>query len=600
MNNLPHTIDFETEAIESYPNYPPKPVGVSIWHANAEKSVYYAWGHPSENNCTYEEARQHLAAIWSQPCLFHNARFDTEVARIHMGLPSTKNPLDVHDTLFLNFLYDANASSLSLKPTAERILGMPPDEQTALKNHLATMGYSGKEWGAHISKAPGKLVGTYAEGDTFRTRELFIHLMDHVNKNGMLPAYRREQRLAPILSANQADGILIDLARLSDDARTYEEAYAKATSMLTDMLGDINVDSSAELAAALLSKGFAKEDDFKRTPTGRLSTAKDSMDGAVKDPVMRQLLGYRSNMKTSITTFIRPWLAIALANGGRLHPQFHQVRGSEYGARTGRMSSSDPNFQNVPTEFKWEAPAGLPPLPAMRRYILPDEGHVLVSADFASQEFRIAAHFAEGAAAEIYRNDPKADFHAAVAEVIKRDAGLDLTRKHTKIVGFSLLYGAGLQKLGESLGVDRAMAQKIRNHYFAALPGMRELMDDVSSRGRRGQPVKTWGGRQLYAEPPRMVNGSYWDFSYKLVNYLIQGSAADQTKEAINDAGYKTKYRRFLASVHDENVYSVDPEKLRQEVAEIRHSMEDQPGWDVPWKTSVEFGPNWWDLTTFE
>jgi DNA polymerase-1 len=479
-------------------------------------------------------------------------------------------------------------------------LGIKPEEQTALRQYLAAMGHSGKEWGAHISKAPGGIVGEYAKGDTFRTRQLYEHLLDHVNKQGMLDAYRREQRLAPILNANERDGIRVDLARLSDDSRIYEEAYQKATDMLCALLGDINVDSSAELAAALLSKGFCKEDDFKRTPTGKLSTAKESMDGAVKDPVLRQLLGYRSNMKTSLTTFIRPWLTMAEANNGRLHPQFNQVRGAEYGTRTGRMSSSNPNFQNIPTEFKFEAPAGLPPLPAMRRYVLPDEGHVLVSADFASQEFRGMAHFAEGKAAEIYRDDPKADFHAMVAKVLKEDAGMDLPRKQVKIVGFSLLYGAGLDKLGQSLGVDRATAQKIRNHYFQVLPGVKQLMEDVSSRGRAGSPVKTWGGRLIYAEPPKIVNGQRWDFSYKLVNYLIQGSAADQTKEAINVLGYKTAHRRFIASVHDEIVVSCDPNALAQTVKDLRHAMEEQQGWDVPFKITLEVGPNWWDGEAYE
>jgi len=112
--------------------------------------------------------------------------------------------------------------------------------------------------------------------------------------------------------------------------------------------------------------------------------------------------------------------------------------------------------------------------------------------------------------------------------------------------------------------------------------------------------VKTWGGRLIYAEPPKIVNGQHWDFSYKLVNYLIQGSAADQTKEAINAAGYKTKYRRFLASVHDENVYSVDPAQLAPEVEDIKAAMENPVGWDVPWATSVECGYNWHNLTPYE
>ena len=594
------TIDFETEAIEAYPNFPPKPVGVSIWYAHAEKPTYMAWGHPNGNNCSFEQARDALTAIWKEPLLMHNARFDMAVARKWMDLWWPKYPLDIHDTMYQLFLYDSNADTLSLKPSSERILHIPPDEQNALKAHLAAKGFAGKDWGAHISKGDGAIVGIYAEGDVYRTRKLHEHLYDHVNKGGMLAAYRREQRLAPILSANEREGIRIDLPRLEADALVYERAYHLISGMLHKLLGEINLDSSAELAAALLQKGYAVESDFLRTPTGKLATNKASMDGAIKSPELRNLLGYWGNLKTSLTTFIRPWLEKGRLCGGRLHPQFHQVRGSEYGARTGRMSSSDPNFQNVPTEFKWAAPEGLPDLPAMRRYILPDEGHVLVSLDFASQEFRIAAHFAEGAAAEIYNADPKADFHQRVSDMLKTDAGLDLPRKMVKIVGFSLLYGAGLTKLGESLGVDKTTAQKIRNHYFQVLPGMKELMDDVSARGRKGDAVRTWGGRKIYAETPKMSNGRYMDFSYKLVNYLVQGSAADQTKEAINEAGYKNQHRRFLASVHDENVYSIDPEQLGEEIPEIRAAMENQPGWDIPWKTAVEVGPNWHDLTPWE
>jgi DNA polymerase I-like protein with 3'-5' exonuclease and polymerase domains len=243
-----------------------------------------------------------------------------------------------------------------------------------------------------------------------------------------------------------------------------------------------------------------------------------------------------------------------------------------------------------------EPPKGLLPIPFMRQYVLPDEGHILVTSDFNGQEMRIAAHFAEGRAAEIYRNDPGADFHQAVSEIIERDAGLSLDRKLVKITGFSLIYGSGINSLAELLGVDRTTASTIRTHYFQALPGFKELMDDVSKRGRQGLPVKTWGGRLIYAEKGKLVNGQQWTFEYKLLNYLIQGSAADQTKEAINTTGYKTRNRRFLATVHDENVYSVNPEYLEQEIAEIRASMETQQGWDVPFKAKVETGLNWWDI----
>ena len=594
--NYPFTVDFETEAIEHRPKYPPKPVGVSIWYPDQEKPIYMAWGHPSENNCTWEDARRALASFWGKEILFHNGRFDSEVARVGMELPVYEDPLLVHDTLFLNYLYDPQADTLSLKPSAERILGIAPVEQRELEVYLAKMGYAGKGWGAHISKAPGEIVGRYAEGDVYRTRRLYEYLLDIINKRGMLAAYRREQKLAPILNANEAEGIRVDLPKLERDLVAYETVYHKVTLELIGKVGLCNPDSNGELAKQLIKSGFAKEEDFRRTPTGKLSTAKDSLDVAVKDPSMRQLLQYRGALGTILKTFLRNWCEMASNNNGRLHPEFNQVRGDIYGTRTGRLSSSNPNFQNVPTEFKVSPPDGYPPLPFMRQYVLPDEGHIIGAADFNGQEMRIAAHFAEGRAAEIYQEDPRADFHAVVASIIEEDAGMRLDRKQVKITGFSLIYGAGINALAEQLGVDRYTASRIRQHYFQALPGFQDLIDAVSARGRSGLPVKTWGGRLIHAEKAKLVDGRQWTFEYKLVNYLIQGSAADQTKEAINVAGYKTAHRRFLATVHDENVYSIDPDHVKNEIEEIRASMEQQSGWDVPFRSEVKIGHDWWNM----
>jgi DNA polymerase I-like protein with 3'-5' exonuclease and polymerase domains len=595
-----NTIDFETEAIDKRPNYPPKPVGVSIWLADEEHPVYYSWGHPSNNNCTFEDGQRALAAVWGQPMLYHNGRFDTEVAHKYMQLPRPTNPLYVHDTLFLVFLFDAQADTLSLKPSAKRILGIDPVEQEALRQYLAAKGYGGKEWGAHISKAPGDLVGEYAKGDVFRTRKLYEHLIAHAEKQGLIPAYQREQRLAPILSQHEDEGIRIDLPRLSQDLEIYEKQYQKVTQRLLDVIGSCNPDSAMELGAAIIRCGRAQEADFKRTPTGKVSVAKGSIEQAVKDPELVQLLTYRGNLKTLLTTFMRTWTELAAKNGGRVHPEFNQVRGDNYGTRTGRLSSSNPNFQNIPNEFKVAPPPELLPLPFMRQYVLPDEGHILGAADFNGQEMRIAAHFAEGRAAEIYRTNPRADFHQAVAEIIERDTGLKLDRKAVKITGFSLIYGSGINSLAELLGVDRGTASKVRSHYFQALPGFQELMGDVSERGRQGRPVKTWGGRLIYAEKAKLVNGQAWTFDYKLLNYLIQGSAADQTKEAVIKAGYKTAHRRFLITVHDENVYSIDPDHLKSEIEEIKDSMENQPDWDVPFRAEVETGKNWYDMEKYE
>jgi DNA polymerase I-like protein with 3'-5' exonuclease and polymerase domains len=146
------------------------------------------------------------------------------------------------------------------------------------------------------------------------------------------------------------------------------------------------------------------------------------------------------------------------------------------------------------------------------------------------------------------------------------------------------------------------MAAQIKRAYFQTFPDFQELMNDVSARGEAGLPVKTWGGRLIYTEPAKMMKSKrtgaqYWaTFEYKLTNYLIQGSAADQTKEAINTCGYRTSSRRFLGTVHDENVFSVKPDKLRENLEEIKFSMEKQEGWDVPFKAKAMFGPDWHNL----
>lgn len=603
MSEQPPVVDFETEAIELRPAYPPKPVGVSILKSGEDKPRYYAWGHPSENNCSFEDGKRAVAEVWEHSPLFHNSRFDIEVGHVHMGL---ERPSSHHDTLFLLFLRDPHASSHSLKPSAHRILGMPPTEQDAVRDHLAGMGFVGKDWGAHIAKAPGRIVGEYADGDVLRTRGLFEKLYPACVEDGTVPAYQREINLVNILNQNETDGIRVDLERLERDvSQTYLPAFNRISESLEKELGwgAPENDAPAALAFALLSKGICREDDFLKTPTGRLATNKHSLAKALAtQPALRDAIGYRGNLKTALTTFYGPWINFARRLGGRLHPQFNQTRGvGDYGTRTGRFSSSNPNFQNIPTEFAFDPPEGYPDLPAMRRYILPDEGHVLVSLDFASQEFRIMAHFAEGRAAEIYRNDPKADFHLIVSQLLEAEAGLTLPRKQVKIIGFTLLYGGGVGKLAESLGVDKGTASRIRQLYFKVVPGVAELIDDVSARGRHGQGVRTWGGRLIYPEPSRPgPDGRMWDFSYKLVNYLCQGSAADQTKECIIRGGYKTANRRWLGTVHDENLYSILLDRLKEEIAEIRSYMEDPTGWDVPWRCDVEYGPNWWDMFNFD
>jgi len=172
-------LDFESDAIDTRPNYPPKPCGLAIKYDGGAAS-YLAWGHPTANNCTYDYALRTLRdilAVETDEFIFHNAPFDCSIIEENMWLivPWER----VHDTMVLAFLTDP-FGELSLKPLAEKLLGQPPVEQEAVREWLIGHGVcraNDKAWGAHIAKAPGDLVGTYAIGDVDRTLGLYKHYM---------------------------------------------------------------------------------------------------------------------------------------------------------------------------------------------------------------------------------------------------------------------------------------------------------------------------------------------------------------------------------------------------------------------------------------
>jgi len=590
-----YVVDFETEAIESGSGRMPKPVGVGIKEMGGS-ARYYAFGHPTENNCTEAEAKSALAKVWGEPILFHHGKFDIGVAIEHWGF---EWPEAWHDTMYLIYLDNPLASTVSLKPSSERLLGMPPDEQDAVRDWLMANGvvpYNSKNWGAHICKAPGKLVGTYCVGDLIRTEGVYHVTFDAVCKRNMLEAYQREIQLAPILYEAEKRGVRIDRERLASDIPLYETMLFQCEEAIRGILGDHPIDTPAQVAKALIANGYT----LALTPTGRTSTSQDALHDAIKNNMdLLQLLQYRGALKTLLGTFMRPWLALS-ERDGHLHPSWNSVRGDNYGTRTGRLSCSNPNLQNVPTEFEFDYQgilSGFLPLPYMRVYILPDPGEVIVAADYNGQEMRLLAHFAEGQAAEIYRNDPRADFHEVAVRLVKEKAGLDIKRKQAKITGFSLIYGAGVGALSQQLGVPMAEGRQIKIAYLKAMVGLQDFQDSVSARSQ----VKTWGKRIIPVEEPKKnEDGSRWTFNYKLVNHLIQGSAADQTKESIIRYHRMNPKGRFLMTVHDENVISVHEDYLEETVNILKYAMEELEGFDVPFIVEVEKGENWHDLTTME
>lgn len=598
-------IDFETEGIVGNPIVnPPKPVGVSIkW--KGKPSEYYAWGHPTENNCSYHNAKKVIVeAICGRDWLAHNAQFECAVLREYFDY--VPKPKHVHDTMYMLFLTDPYAYTFSLKPSAERILGLAPDEQDDLRAWIlanvagtTTTKDSPMFWAAFICKAPGSLVGRYARGDTDRTHGLYERLWPDIVERGLEPAYQREQRLAPILSESSRRGVRLDAGRLERDL---EEIYIPAQRMARDYiftrLGEFDLNKDAQLAVALDKAGMMN--GWTLTPTGRPSVSRKNLAPHIKDPELLNYLGYYGILETCIGTFGKPWLSLAQSNG-RLHPQWNQVRGDQgaggdmSGTRTGRMSCRAPNFQNVPNDFEnILVPPGLPGIIRLRSYLLPEQGHIWLKRDFSAQEMRILAHFTEGRLYDAFHKDPKTDPHAAVKILIQEFAGVELSRRDTKITGFGIVYGRGVPATAVALGVSLEDGKRTRDAYFTALPEVRQLSNSTRNRGRSGLAIKTWGGRLYYREP-----NADRDLSYKLLNYLIQGSAADQTKEVTVNWHEGRGSALLLADVHDEVNISSPIEDAVKNMSWLRETM-DAPLFDVPFASEGFSGPNWGTLEACE
>lgn len=619
------TVDFETLPISDLkrPYYPPEPVGVAIKVGN-KKSRYYAWGHPSNNNCSWGDARRTLGELWDsgRPILCHHEKFDIDIMETCLGLPHLSWDR-YHDTMFMLYLDEPRARTYRLKDTAERLLGEPPEERDGLVDHLVEsqpvptirLKHQGRKTyaGAFVAFADGRVAATYACGDTDRTHKLAKLVHKDILARGMGEAYDLERRLFPQLLQMERQGVRVDHEQLSRDVARYTKVLEKIDHWLCKKLrvkGDINLDSGPQLAKALVVSGLSAEQDFGRTPTGLMQTNKQALEGAIKDLQLLNVLKYRAQLSTCLGTFMRRWLRTADLSGGLIYTEWHSTRDGDHGTSTGRLSST-PNFQNIPNVFKRlfnqkglpKAPFTLPRLPQVRRYIVPyEKGHVLIDRDFSQQELRILGHFEGGALMEAYNQNPWLDLHSHAQTLINQLLRKDFERKHIKNTGFGLVYGMGVGKLAVQSETTVKEAKEVKEAYLQIFPGLRELYRIMKARADKDDPIYTWLGREYYCEPPKFVEGRMKKFDYKLLNLLIQGSAADTTKVATDQyCAAKPKHHRLHLITHDELCASVPLEELHSAMVIMKQAMETgRIKFDVPMLSEGVVGPNHEDMVPYD
>lgn len=618
-------VDFETEGVEHRPEYPPVPVGVAIQVGSSRR--YYAWGHPTQNNCTYREALRALKQIWnSHELIFHNAAFDIEVAVEHCDLPY---PEKFHDTLILAYLHDPRDPSLGLKQLADKYLDMPPEEQDALKEWVIEkyMKPNGmrkfSQWAAFICMAPGKLAGRYAKGDVVRTWKLFQVFYEHIREplegatRTMLGAYEREKRLLKTKLHMETGGIRGDTKKLGQDIPKFQSALDDIEAKIRRKLkvtkkwemerckdGVFNVSSGPQLAAAMERAGLVADEDWILTEKGNKSTSRANLERCLTDSNLILLLGLQGILSSYLSTFLNPWFASCQANDGYIYPSFNTVRGEEkYGTKTGRLSSSGPNFQNIPASVDGSVhEAILRKLQkilkqykldfiGLRDYLVPDEGCVFLNRDYSQQEFRILAHFEDGDLLARYNDNPHIDAHTLVQNMVNDATGVLYPRKAIKNVNFGIVYGMGAKALAYRIGCSEDEAKALKNIILEQIPGIDDLNSSLKKLARNDLPLITYGDRYYYCEEDQWIKGRGWvDFAYKMLNLLIQGSAADCTKEAMiqvqDNMGTDS---RIVLQVHDELMLCVPRSQAKREMGRMQEAMEDMR-FDLPMLTDGKWG----------
>lgn len=629
--------DFETHAIEPRPNYPPKPVSLALKWPDRSDWILMAWGHEGgDNNCTEREARREYERARNSKygMCFQYGMFDQDVAETHWDIPLL--PWErYHDTMFLLFYWDPHAPTLSLKPSAERILGIKPEEQDRMYKWILENVPEAKRKpstaGAYIWKCPYRVVKPYHKGDLVRTGKLFDYLYPRLVDYGMLSAYERDRKLMPVLLRNARRGMRLDMDGLERDLPALKRGIDIADAWLRKRLGVSNVDSDKQVGDALYDKDLLTEYTWtkggkNKVPQVSVSKAFLTLD-RFKDKRIFQVLQYRNQMQTSISMFVEPWLELGGLDHGIIHPNWAQVRSPKgdrddtNGARSGRIICSKPNFLNIPKKWKRAITAGyvhptflgeVAELPFVRRYCLPDKGKRWGRRDMNQQEVRIFAHYEEGPVMEGFVRDPRYDMHEDVRAEAERaliEAALrdEFDRDSAKTTVFGAFYGQGLQGLMKALKLreeQKPVGQVIKRALNRVFPSINDLSDRLKDLAKNGIPIRTWGGRLYYCEPPAYSEkyGRDMTFEYKLISYLIQGSGADITKEVlVRYDAHPKRNEEFIVTVYDEVDTNVPMSDLgaRREMNVLRECIESIE-LDVPMLSDGEVGPNWGDLKVWK
>jgi DNA polymerase I len=395
-----------------------------------------------------------------------------------------------------------------------------------------------------------------------------------------------ERPLIALLARMEILGVRVDPAVLKSMSKELEKELGRLEKEIHEQAGGpFNINSPRQLGEVLFHKLGLPAARRTRITKG-YSTSLDVLeDLAAVHPLARQVLDYRQMAKLK-STYADALPQLIHPETGRIHTSYNQTVAS-----TGRLSSSEPNLQNIPARGPWGT--------RFRRAFIPDEGHVLLTADYSQVELRVLAHLS-GDETLIATFLEDRDVHDETARLVFGDAHGEEARRRAKIINFSIIYGTSAFSLAREVGTSTAEAQKFIDRYFAERPQVKEYLDRVVAETRaRGWSETIFGRQRQVPELSAPDKGIQQAGRRIALNNPIQGSAADIIKVAMLRAAKEISARklrtRMILQVHDELVFEVPKGETAAVEPLVREAMEDAAELRVPLKVRLGFGPNWAD-----
>jgi DNA polymerase I len=492
------------------------------------------------------------------------------------------------DTMIAGYLL--SQTSLRLKDMAFTRLGIEMTEITEL------IGTGRAQM--TMDKVDSELAGQYAAGDVEATFELTEQLKPEIEANNLTGLLTDiELPLVPVLIELEEVGISVDLPYLTEFSTEITDRIAELESEIHAVAGrEFNINSTRQMATLLFEE--LKLPSGRRTKTG-YSVDVDVLE-KVRDqhPIVDLVLEFRQLGKLK-STYVDALMAQVNPETGRVHTSFNQTV-----AATGRLSSTNPNLQNIPirTEQGRRVRRAFvaDPRPEYRLFDDP----VLLAADYSQIELRLLAHLSD----EPFLVDAfnsQTDIHRATASIVYGISPADVTgemRRVAKAVNFGILYGMQAFGLSRDTGLPRAEAQKFIDEYWARLPRVRTYFDEVLRFGAAHGYVRSESGRRRFLPDLTSSNGQRRLAAERMaMNMPIQGGAADIMKIAMNHMSSALKESdlkaKVLLQVHDELVLEVDRSHLEPAAALVRKTMQEAVTLKVPVVAEVGYGLNWDDMT---